>query len=767
MLTCRFQLVAWWARFSGVLLAVALSGVDAATLTRSMNSHFTPGVPLSVVLTAEPEADTAAYSVEERFPPGWMVSGVSHGGVVDVVNHSVKWGPFTEIPSLVRTLTYTLTPPSDARGEHSWSGEGWFNATGVPTTGQTTSARFPGTLTRLIPSAYVPGQSLVVTLQAVPAADVKAYAVEEGIPAGWMVSAINEDGEFDALNRKVKWGPFTDDAAIPQDFSLTLTPPLTASGGVELRGRAVFDAVEVLAVDWLPRQASLVTVTLPATFEPAVELPLSLSVTPAVFVQVYAIEQQLPTGWSASAVSHEGVFDPGTRKLKWGPFTDPIPHARTLTAQLLPPVDSADNALFPGTAVFDADVLSFSAGSQRWYLNPDHAVTSVLAPEFEPGLPFDVTLTVTPRDGTSVYSIEDTLPAGWSFLSADSDGIYDPTNRKVKWGPFIAPDTGSRVLRYQAQPAPTTVSNAEFSGAGWFGDTFQAITGDRLSVAPAGRLTRTLPARYTPGVPFSAQLDAAPRLDIASFAVEEALPEGWTFLAASEGGAFDPVHRRIKWGPFSDALRRTLSYQALPPEEAGPEAFFAGHGVFNRTPMDVTGTNRAVRNTPPRAIPNSVGRLADESAKISAIKIVLNDSDADGDFLTVTAVSPTSAHGADVALIWPWIYYLPPPGFNDTDTFSYTISDGFGGTATALIQVLIEPPTIGTLNIVSIETLADGTRRIRFAGVPSFTYHVEASSDLTAWTWLGDVMAGANGLFEFIDSEAPLFPIRYYRSTWP
>lgn len=767
MLICRFPLIVGWARLSGVLLAVAWGGLDAATLTRSMDSHFTPGVPLSIVVTAEPAADTVAYSIEEQFPSGWTVSGVSHGGVVDGLNHSVKWGPFTEVPALVRTLTYTLTPPSQARGEFSWSGQGWFNATGVPTTGQTRAARFPGTLTRLLPSAYVPGQPVVVTLQAVPAADVQAYAVEEAIPAGWTVTAINEDGEFDALNRKVKWGPFTDDVPISRDFSLTLTSPGAASGWVELRGRAVFDAVEVLAVDRLPRQASEVTATLPATFEPEVEVPLSLSVTPAVFVQVYAIEQELPAGWSASALSHEGVFDPGLRKLKWGPFADPTPLSRTLTARLLPPVEPADSASFPGTAVFDTDVLPFSAVSQRFYLNPEQTVTSVLAPEFEPGLPFDVVLTVTPRDGTPVYSIEDTLPVGWSLLSVDSGGSYDAVNRKVKWGPFVAPDTEPRVLRYQAQPGPTTFSEARFSGAGWFGDVFRAIGGDRLSVAPAARLSRSLPVRYTPGLPFSAQLDAAPRADIASYAVEEALPEGWTFLAATEGGVFDPVHRRVKWGPFSDSLRRTLTYQARPPEEAESEAFFYGQGVFNRARVDVTGTNRAVRNTPPRAIPNSVGRLADESSKISAIKIVLNDSDADGDFLTVTAVSPTSAQGADVVLIWPWIYYLPPPGFNDTDTFSYTISDGYGGTATALIQILIEPPTIGTLNIVGIETLSDGTRRIRFAGVPSFTYHVEASSDLAVWTWLGDVTAGANGSFEFIDSEAPLFPIRYYRSTWP
>jgi VCBS repeat-containing protein len=69
-------------------------------------------------------------------------------------------------------------------------------------------------------------------------------------------------------------------------------------------------------------------------------------------------------------------------------------------------------------------------------------------------------------------------------------------------------------------------------------------------------------------------------------------------------------------------------------------------------------------------------------------EITLETDDVDGDSLTYTFSTP--AHGTVVgggALI----AYTPDPNFNGTDSFTYTVSDGHGGTATATVDVVVAP----------------------------------------------------------------------------
>jgi hypothetical protein len=70
------------------------------------------------------------------------------------------------------------------------------------------------------------------------------------------------------------------------------------------------------------------------------------------------------------------------------------------------------------------------------------------------------------------------------------------------------------------------------------------------------------------------------------------------------------------------------------------------------------------------------------------IAVLANDSDPDGDPLTVTGTGP-AAHGTTVVNADGTIRYTPASGFAGTDTFAYTISDGRGGTATATVTVTI------------------------------------------------------------------------------
>ena len=64
-----------------------------------------------------------------------------------------------------------------------------------------------------------------------------------------------------------------------------------------------------------------------------------------------------------------------------------------------------------------------------------------------------------------------------------------------------------------------------------------------------------------------------------------------------------------------------------------------------------------------------------------------NDSDIDGDSLTVTSAS--AANGSVSINVDGTIDYTPDANFNGTDTISYEIADGNGGTSTASVTVTV------------------------------------------------------------------------------
>ena len=109
-------------------------------------------------------------------------------------------------------------------------------------------------------------------------------------------------------------------------------------------------------------------------------------------------------------------------------------------------------------------------------------------------------------------------------------------------------------------------------------------------------------------------------------------------------------------------------------------------------------------NRPPVAISDSVVTNADSSVTVYAPGVLSNDSDPDGDTLAVTALNSSGTVGAVTA--WDadgsFTYdpngqfeYLPA-GNSTSDSFTYTVSDGNGGTDTATVTIIIngvyDPP---------------------------------------------------------------------------
>lgn len=70
------------------------------------------------------------------------------------------------------------------------------------------------------------------------------------------------------------------------------------------------------------------------------------------------------------------------------------------------------------------------------------------------------------------------------------------------------------------------------------------------------------------------------------------------------------------------------------------------------------------------------------------IPVLSNDTDADDDSLSITSVG-SSQHGSASKNLDGTITYFPAPDYNGSDSFSYTIEDGNGGSATATVNVAI------------------------------------------------------------------------------
>jgi hypothetical protein len=93
-------------------------------------------------------------------------------------------------------------------------------------------------------------------------------------------------------------------------------------------------------------------------------------------------------------------------------------------------------------------------------------------------------------------------------------------------------------------------------------------------------------------------------------------------------------------------------------------------------------------NNPPVATDDVAS--TNEDAAVS-IPVLANDTDQDGDGLSITSVG-SPANGT--ALLDPSgtaIQYTPAPGYNGADSFGYTVADGMGGSDTALVTVTVTP----------------------------------------------------------------------------
>ena len=147
-----------------------------------------------------------------------------------------------------------------------------------------------------------------------------------------------------------------------------------------------------------------------------------------------------------------------------------------------------------------------------------------------------------------------------------------------------------------------------------------------------------------------------------------------------------------------------------PPRTEGEVTSGYDTGTFNTSRQtDNRGfdTVRFVEDIPQNDTPVAVNDTATLNEDASAIIDVLsNDSDLDGDSISVSSVTQP-ANGAVVINTDGTVTYTPNANYNGTDSFTYTLSDGQGGTSTATVSLTVDPQNDTPVAVAEIRNVLE------------------------------------------------------------
>ncbi|MBI5846800.1 MAG: tandem-95 repeat protein [Nitrospirae bacterium] len=105
-----------------------------------------------------------------------------------------------------------------------------------------------------------------------------------------------------------------------------------------------------------------------------------------------------------------------------------------------------------------------------------------------------------------------------------------------------------------------------------------------------------------------------------------------------------------------------------------------------------TGTRTCNRR--PKAVDDSA--TTNEDTMTAGITVLTNDTDDDGDTLSISGFNGTSANGGTISQTGNSLFYTPPTNFNGKDSFQYTVTDGSltdTGTVTVTVTAANDSPT--------------------------------------------------------------------------
>ena len=257
----------------------------------------------------------------------------------------------------------------------------------------------------------------------------------------------------------------------------------------------------------------------------------------------------------------------------------------------------------------------------------------------------DVTLVGQPVAGST----------GGSFvLEADGSWAFDPGRA---FDNLAEGETRDTVLTYQVADGQGGVATASVT---------VTVTGANDAPVALGPIAPVYVANSTPVTAIDTSVAFANPGGLILTYTAGNLPAGLAIDPVTGIVSGTPVHNASVQGPYVVTVTAT-----------GPA------GETSSVVMLI-----AVGNPGPVAAADIATTPANTSVTIAPLA---NDTDTDGDTLTVTSVTPP-ANGSATLNPDGTIFYSPDAGFIGTETISYTITDGEGGTSTSTIAIVVGMP---------------------------------------------------------------------------
>jgi hypothetical protein len=187
-----------------------------------------------------------------------------------------------------------------------------------------------------------------------------------------------------------------------------------------------------------------------------------------------------------------------------------------------------------------------------------------------------------------------------------------------------------------------------------------------------------------------------------------------------------------------------------------PDSNFNGTDSFNYTVSDGNGgTDTATVNVTVTSV-NDAPRAADDSTNVvvntqKVVDVRANDSDVDGDVLAITG--ETDGTNGSVTCSSTDCTYTPATDYLGPDSFTYTVSDGQGGTDTATVSVTVKNPNVPPIAAIS----PSGTIQVEEGGSVAFVGTGSSDSDgsIASYDWSvsdGQTATGATPSITFGDN---------------
>ena len=182
-------------------------------------------------------------------------------------------------------------------------------------------------------------------------------------------------------------------------------------------------------------------------------------------------------------------------------------------------------------------------------------------------------------------------------------------------------------------------------------------------------------------------------LTATALSVTDSLPAGLTFVSSLPATTTN-LSSQVIWTNLGDLASGAVTNLTLN-VTATTRATVTNFAFVGSPTIDPNASNNvsppvvtAVTNRPPVAVDDSGSTPKNIPV---TIPVLVNDSDPDGDILTIVSVNPTNG---TAIISGTNVVFTPATNFLGTATVGYTISDGNGGTNSALITISVtnRPP---------------------------------------------------------------------------